>query len=303
MDSSIQRLREVAAQALSDSLAALPNGVEVDLVCRFIDAAQDLGPLDHYKHFNQASRDIAESVKRRGSAEHVKQFLRTAIMQSIGALIDKGVLNTLPERVLRHQVRQLERIACTPASSDAWTDLDDDLFQKDFGLATLRLYAAAAQLIDRRCGIPRSLVLREGVLSAPPKLATVLRLGGTQPYFQIHTHLSYLDEFNEAGWNECYLTCRDLYQVHPEVLGMYGSSWFYDPSIQQVSPRLQYLRRVPLSGGADFWLAETEGHFVEDAIATSPTRRKLYEEGKYLPRSFMMLWGKTDQLQWASRNL
>ena len=117
-------------------------------------------------------------------------------------------------------------------------------------MATLRLYAAAAQLIDCRAGIGRSLVMKGGLLDAPYRLALFASIGGFKPFFEIHTHLSYKEEFNEEGWNECYRCCSDLYTLHPKVLGMYGGSWFYDPALAQISPRLAYLREIPQKGGA-----------------------------------------------------
>ena len=117
--------------------------------------------------------------------------------------------------------------------------------------------------------------------------------------FQIHTHTAYLNEFNDEGWRECYRVCADLYSLHPEVKGMFGGSWFYDPALAIVSPRLAYLSDVPREGGAHFFLAATGGEFVKDALATSPSRRKLHEEGRYFPHNFMMIWGRSAQIDWV----
>ena len=296
---AIEEIRQVTLVSLNEAVASLPIEACSNSVRKFIVAACSLGPLDHYKHFSQAARRVVDDIRALGGPETVRTFLVAAVKQSLIDLIDGGTLERLPPRAYRHHLTQLRRIATSLPDKTRWLDVDDDLFQKDFGLVTLRLYAAAAQLIDFRCGIPRSIVVRDGYLAAPAKVMTLLRLGGYWPFFQIHTHLSYLEEFNEDGWDECYLTCCDLYKRHPTVLGMYGSSWFYDPKLETISPRLRYLRNVPASGKAMFWLAETEGHFVQDAISTSPSRRQLYDQGKYHPRSFMMLWSKRDQMRWA----
>ena len=197
-------------------------------------------------------------------------------------------------------MKQFERIVDKTASSDDWLSLDNDLFHKDFGIAVLRLYAAAAQLVDPRCGIPRSIVFAGGVAGLARTSAAILRLGGFSPFLQIHTHTAYLEDFNEEGWNECYRTCADLYSVHPECLGMFGASWFYDPQIEIISPRLSYLSRVPIQGGAERLFFAGDGEFVTDAIATSPTRRKMFEDGSYRPHSYMVAWGKCDQMRWAA---
>ena len=43
----------------------------------------------------------------------------------------------------------------------------------------------------------------------------------------------------------------------------------------------------------------TGGDHIDNATSTSPSRRKLYEEGKYMPKSYMLAWGKRAQIDWA----
>ena len=145
-------------------------------------------------------------------------------------------------------------------------------------------------------------MFKEGLAGVPTNLLKFARLGGFKPYVQIHTHLSYLDEFNEEGWNECYRCCADLCRVRPELLGMFGSSWFYDPVLADISPRLDYLREIPVKGGAELLFVEEGGGAVGNALSTSPSRRKLHEEGKYMPKSYMLAWGRKAQMAWAERN-
>jgi hypothetical protein len=90
-----------------------------------------------------------------------------------------------------------------------------------------------------------------------------------------------------------------LYALHPDVLGMFGASWFYHPVLDTISPRLSYLRDVPLKGGAHLFFVEEGGAARANSLATSPTRRKLYEEGKYFPTTYMMVWGREAQSNWA----
>jgi hypothetical protein len=127
-------------------------------------------------------------------------------------------------------------------------------------------------------------------------------LGGFKPFVQIHTHLSNLADFTEEGWNECYRCCADLYGVRPDLLGMFGSSWFYDPELDVISPRLAYLRDCPMESGANLFFVEAGGSAIGNATATSPSRRRLYEDGKYLPKSYMLVWGRDAQIDWARRN-
>lgn len=78
---------------------------------------------------------------------------------------------------------------------------------------------------------------------------------------------------------------------------MMGVSWFYDPQLDEVSPRLKYLRDVPLAGGARLVPVGASPASVALATATSVTRRDLYALGKYTPISNALVWSRRDMLK------
>ncbi len=287
------------ARGLSVALGRLPEGVSFS---GFIRDFAAVGSLDHYRHVPEAAQAMVHQLVAAQGDSASRAFLRGALGQGVAELIDSGRLEALPPRIVHHHAKHLKRIAAAIAADADWFSLDSDLFLKDCGLVTLRLYAGAAQLLDPRCGIPRSLVAKGGIGAVPANLLKFVRLGGFKPFVQIHTHLSNLDDFNEEGWNECYRCCADLYRVMPGVLGMFGSSWFYDPILADISPRLNYLRDIPVMGGAELLFVEKGGGAIGNAIATSSSRRQLYEEGKYMPTSYMLAWGRQAQSDWATRN-
>lgn len=289
-------------EACKQVLAPLRSDV-LTVIDEFNRAAVQVGPLDHYKVFPPAARSIAEAFGAQHGQPALRQFLRAAIVRAILATVASQRYQALPPLTAANHARHLLRMARDRDGQVEWLDLNNDLFHKEFGLASMRLYAAGSQLIDYRCGVPRSVVTREGVGRALPKLLTMARLGGFRPYFQIHTHKFNLDAFHEAGWEECYLCCAELYSVHPEVLGMFGSSWFYDPQLDTISPRLAYLRHTPAQGGASIMFVVEGGEAIGNSTSTSPSRRKLYEEGKYMPTNYMLVWGREAQRAWAARKL
>jgi len=292
----LRRAQDRLAQGQAD-LTRLAPGVGAQ---PFQQAVAALGPLTHYKHFPPACWALLEQTVQRHGPQAAHGLLAVAIWQGLVDVLGAGRWQRLPPRVQGHQARQFERLLAQQPGDGQWLTLDDDRFQKDFGLATLRLYAAGAQLVDPRCGLARSILWRAGLSGWMPALRMVADLRGFGPMLQIHTHTAYLAEFNEEGWNECYRTCAELYRVHPECLGMFGGSWFYDPALPPISPRLAYLSDIPVAGGAHRVLAETQGDFVQDAIATSPSRRKLFEAGSYRPRSFILAWSRSAQQRWAA---
>ena len=70
--------------------------------------------------------------------------------------------------------------------------------------------------------------------------------------------------------------------------GFCGASWFYDPQLENISPRLVYLAADPIAGGAErFHLGEDH---TGSALSKSNTRVKFYDQGKYLPQSYLLVW-------------
>lgn len=293
---------EIARQAEENcvhALAMVPNLPPDISLEGFIEAATDVGPLDHYKYFSDAARGVIECINASCGVSAARTFLRAALGRTISTWVSNGQYQRLPPLCAWFHARQLNRIAKDGDADADWLDLRSDLFQKEFGIASLRLYVAGGELVDYRCGIPRSIVLRAGAGKLMANLALMLRLGGFKPYFQSHIHAFNLDGFNEEGRNDLYRCCTELYALHPECLGMFASSWFYDPVLDQISPRLSYLRRVPLEGGAHFLYVQDGGEAIDNATAKSATRRKLYHEGKYLPKTYMLIWPRAEQIEWA----
>ncbi len=253
----------------------------------------------HYKHVGEAAKSIVADVEEKTNAETGKLFLRLVIIQSIIKTIAKRLVVPLPNTLAVNQLRHFERMVGGKNMGDDWLDIDNDLFQKEFGLASERLFAAGSQLLDKNCGIPRSIVFKDGIVKSPKKLWFFSGLLGFKPLIQIHTHTFNLDKFNEEGWNECYFGCVELYQVFPQLLGVFGSSWFYDPVVADISPRLKYLQRIPESGGAKFFYYSSGGSAVGLATSTSESRKKMFDEGKYSPKSYMMVWGRQSQVEWV----
>jgi hypothetical protein len=175
-----------------------------------------------------------------------------------------------------------------------------DSFTKDLRIAAGLSVPCGAQDVDLRSVIgyrasSRFLLHRPSLRH----LASVARSGQIVPWFRIHTDSRYLDEFNEPGWDACYRRIAALLRKHPEVFGMVGTSWFYDPQLEQVSPRLSYLRLRPLERGATLVRSGTSAFDIQSATAKSESRRRLYEAGKYVPVSYSVLWPREQLLAWA----
>lgn len=290
------------AEILEERTAVLRSLIEPvePQLDRFIDAAVSASGLLNYKYFPPLCYEIWNAAVLKLGSQGARACLATVILRGMKKTIDGRRLAALPNRVRESQLKHFEWLATQLTGNEDWLELDNDTFQKEFGVATLRLYVCGAQLVDYRCGVPRSIVFRGGIGRVLSNAGYFVRVGGFKPFFQIHTHIHRLAHFTESGWNECYQCCVDLYSIHPDVLGMYGGSWFYDPRIKEISPRLAYLQEIPLAGGARLFRSGPSEEGSKDALSTSPTRKDLFNKGLYEPCSYVLVWDRASQRQWAA---
>lgn len=267
---------------------------------RFIDAAVSASGLLDYKYFPPLCYEIWNAIPLTAGSQGARAYLAMTLLQGMKKTLGGDRLAALPNRVREAQLKHFEWLATQLTGHESWLALDNDTFQKEFGLSTLRLYVCGAQLVDYRCGVPRSIVMNSGTGGVLSNMAYFIGIGGFKPFFQIHTHVHRLDQFTEAGWNECYRCCAELYSVHPDVLGMYGGSWFYDPGIKEVSPRLRYLQDIPLASGARLFRSGPSEACTKDATSTSPTRKELFDKGLYAPCAYVLVWDRVSQTRWAA---
>jgi hypothetical protein len=293
---AIGRRAEANCAHARKRLADLPPDVSLDA---FIDAAADVGPLDDYKHFNDVARDMLARVRADHGTAAARAFLRAVLGRAIRIHVDGGRYQQLPPLCAQCHAAQLARIANDTDLDAPWLDLESDLFHKEFGIASLRLYVAGSNLVDYRCGISRSTVLRGGLSKALGNLRAMLRLGGFKPYFQGHLHAFNLAALSEPGREDFYRCCVELYALHPDILGMFCSSWYYDPALDGISPWLAYLRATPVAGGAHLMRVAADEEAIANATSKSRTRKRLYEAGSYVPTTYMFVWGKNDMIAWA----
>ncbi|HUG78288.1 MAG TPA: hypothetical protein VML57_12480 [Burkholderiales bacterium] len=136
-----------------------------------------------------------------------------------------------------------------------------------------------------------------------PKRAGTARVSGrgregiSYPFLENHVHLAMLENFDPPGRERCYRLVARLLQAWPESKGLIGASWYYDPALGRISPKLAYLHDVPAGHGAIFLRAGSAPADVAGAVARSDTRRRLHRSGEYRPVSYLMVWARADILR------
>lgn len=88
-----------------------------------------------------------------------------------------------------------------------------------------------------------------------------------------------------------------MLSINPTVRGLHTGTWFLDPALKSISPNLAYLQEIPAANGASFFYSNVD--IDGGALSKSSTRKRLYAEGKYIPKSYCMVWPRKAMIEWA----
>lgn len=208
----------------------------------------------------------------------------------------------LPPEVTELHPYWLDRLAEFLTAAEGPYDRDHWAKDVRFSLV-LSVPGARTQTIDLSSPMGPGQVVRNGRdgYGWGQLVAYVKAQGWKKPWLEVHTESRHTADFTEEGWDRAWATAAAICKRRPELAGMIGSSWFYDPPLETISPRLAYLRLNPLKGGA-FIIHQGPGEIhSERAGATSPTRRAMIESGEYTPRCWQVAWPRTALIAWADQ--
>ena len=246
----------------------------------------------------EAPAKAVDTVLGAGASDEMKRGL--IAFWALG-LPERAAALRMPDEVMTLYPWWLERLAefLVGAEGQAY---DRDHWAKDvrFALA-LSVPGARSQVIDLTSPMGPGQVVRHareghgmGAL-----VRYVAAQGWRKTWLEAHTEARWLADFNENGWNRAWATAAAICQARPERGGMLGSSWFYEPPLTEISPRLAHLRLNPLNGGA-FMVHQGPGEIhTERAATASPTRKRMIDSGEYVARSWLMVWPRKPLIAWA----
>ncbi|MFC0632972.1 hypothetical protein [Brevundimonas balnearis] len=185
--------------------------------------------------------------------------------------------------------------------AEAAEPYDPDFWAKDVRLSlALSVPGARTQMIDLTSPLGAGQVLRHAREGwGWSSVVDYARAQAWRPWLEVHTESRELSDFNEAGWDRAWATAAEILKRRPHMAGMLGSSWFYDPPLEEISPRLAYLRVNPLKHGAFMVHQGPDEIHTQRAAASSPTRRALIEAGEYTARSWIVAWPRAALIRWA----
>ncbi len=253
------------------------------------DASNSYTPKEFAKRMQNLRNDISPSEF---------ELCRKAILLKIAILnIPKIFSESYPISVQKMYTKTFQRFIRMCSSSKGWAIYPDDVYWKDLAMARQVIFPAGARIVEIQSGFGLSQGLSFNLFKSLLFIFQVISLKGRKGYFQHHAHLPELDNFNERGLIDSYLVISDMLKHYPDIKGIISGSWYYDPKIKNISPNLTYLRDIPAKNGAKFYNCGRDAS--GSAISKSQKRRKLFNEGKYVPKAYLYIWSRKKFLEWA----
>ena len=264
--------------------------------------------LDLYEK-QQGYHFVPAEIGRQCEMIGAKSGLRT--LEFYHKLLLVSLIESYDERQKRcripHSIKQIippefDRIlTAMEQAEDGFYLHGNDLFAKDLGLCRLKLLPCGSEVVDLWSGIPRSTLLRGNVSQLVWVAMFLSRLGGFKPFYESHWDRRLVRRFTAKEYDLCYVRIADLLRLNPDVKGMFGSSWWFDPQLKDIAPELLFLRRTPVENGARIFQLGPDAGAIRDAVQFSKKRKALYESGKFTPCRYMLVWARADMLTWADR--
>jgi len=280
-----QRLTAVS-EALFANHAGLAGAIDAAPYAAFEAAHRDLPPVHCYRVVPNAARAMLASVPDRLRAPWLCGLLIDRI-----AIFEKTLAQTrLAAEFAYHYRDSFHRILDQIDRNPGVGDIGSDAFMKDLWLTRGVMIPAYASILWPRSGLSIRAVLRGGL----PAIYKVMRhCGGWRPMLEGHTHDSMARAYwNEAGWRETMRLCALTMLAMPAVRGSFGVTWYYDPAVLDITPKLGFTHRLQLDHGAFRFCIGSSEAAIGHALAANAARRNRYREGKYLPTDYAIVWSR-----------
>lgn len=203
--------------------------------------------------------------------------------------------------------REFQRIKeCLSKGESKYFDLADDKLHADFRIACFARLPVGVEHIEIG-GMPRSLLVRGGFSQALQFLRILCSVGVRPPYYESHlSHtiipFRFLLDYNYEARVATYRNIAACLQINPGCRGLIGGSWWFDPQIRTISPRLPDFAKIMLENGAFLFRYGRSPSALRNALYNSPTRQRLYNEKKYSPRDYIVVWPREPLIAWAKRS-
>lgn len=257
-----------------------------------------------YKSMISSLEKLQNELEKNYSESIARQYHRLSLAYLIKESKSFLSKNSFPESILQLYEKWFERVLQDlNTQPDNYYHYERDLFLKDLAVCAFRMIpVGGAWCVEIGTASKRGLIAK-GALRYPGNIAFhIFKQKGLKPYYVIHTFDRYIMRFTPKEMDRAYMRIAEMLKRNPDIKGIYRSSWFLDPAIDRISPRLSYLRLVPAENGARFFRTYTRDLDIQHATCNSPERKQLYDEGNYAPTCWGYVWPRNSVIKWAGRH-
>jgi len=297
------RASEILAKLEGQIIHSYPDLLNRYPVVEYVHALDSSDPLRGYGYAPPLTRKWCSEIQASGGSSALENYHKMVLVYLISDFESRIRGRRVPNSIQGLFAVSFQRILAQLESAEKHFYLhSNDLFRKDLALCRLKLLPCGSELVDRYSGVPRSILFRGGLRQfAGCTRFFALKGNGFRPWYESHWDRRQIRSFTPEGYDQCYLRIAELLELDPQIKGMMGSSWWFDPALEAISPNLSFLRQVPLENGAQLFRVGTSATATQHAIHLCAERRRLYDSGDYLPTIYLLAWTRQDMLAWANR--
>jgi hypothetical protein len=304
IDETTRQASDILVSLTEKTTRRHPNLLTRFPVVDYVRTLDSSEPLRGYRYAPPLTHKWCNEIEASGESSSLDNYHKMVLVYLITDFVNRIKGLSVPNSILTLLAASFQRILAQLESAENNFYLhSNDLFCKDLALCRLKLLPCGSELVDVYSGVPRSILFRNGLQQFVRFTRFFLLKGsGFRPWYESHWDRRLIRSFTPLDYDQCYLRIAELLELNPTIKGMMGSSWWFDPALDSISPNLTFLRKVPLDNGAQLFRVGTSVAATQAAIHLSAERKRLYDSGNYLPTIYMLAWARKDMLEWANRH-
>jgi hypothetical protein len=264
--------------------------------------ARHCTPTALYQAYNQRPQLVSQLQLLPSQLDiSLSELVKLLMLQLIADFSTKCSALTLTADISENYQRSVQRIYQQwVAEPGAELTTVNDLLLKDIGLLSGALLPCTERVIEPYSILQRYLMHRQGVKQAWRLICVLLAARGNKPVCRLHIHLAEINSLTAHGWRLTCLQLAQLLELNPQLKGVVGSSWFYDPAIAAISPKLAFINKLLNNMQASIFFSHTEDE-SSGALSRSVTRQNAYTSGQYQPKNYVIFIPRNRLLTWYKR--
>ncbi len=275
---------------------------------KYINCLNNYPEISDYRYLSSEVKrfcnDLVKANNERVLESYHKLLLVTLILNSGDRIETKKLPDDIKLLYEQNFERIIDRIECNTTAPGLYS-YPNDSFLKDLGICTLRLIPTGARKMHLASLPLKRFLFTKGLRQTLRGLILlVFELKGYKPLYYGHLDSNdpnLMAEFTPEGHIRHYQRVAKLLKMNRNVKGLMAIAWYFDPELESISPRLNYLREIPMQNGGQLFCLGSTAQTIENAILKSPTRRELYRQGKYVPTEYLLIWPRKSLIMWANR--